>query len=297
VPEKRGKSHLSKLAISISKPEGIGSSVIAMVRLGSLSKIPVSMYVLAGIMTAVTILTSSSPILEQPAKPAVSALPLKQNKIAVINPTFTAAAYQRGGFYSYFRGICSEKCLTVHLISEQRLDSAPYYFGLHDWEHSTALTNYVSSARGIEELKKLGQKHGIFMDIITDEQLTEDPSILKGYDQVVVLHNEYVSQSEFSAITGHKHVLYLYPNPLYALVSYNPDARTITLLKGHGYGRVGDAFGWGPSISTKSEYDLNCSDLHFIKVKNGDIINCYPEDIINFDRKLQNEIESRLFAS
>jgi hypothetical protein len=269
-----------------------------MVRLGSLSKIPVSLYVLAAIFTAVTILLSPSIISERPVKPTVSALPLKQNpKIAVIKPTFTAAAYQHGGFYSYYRGVCSQKCLTVHLISERQPDSFPFYFGLRNWEHSTALTNYVSSARGIEELRKLGQKHGTPLDIITDEQLTENLSILKSYDRVVVLHNEYVTQSEFSAITSHKHVLYLYPNPLYALVSYDPDARTITLLKGHGYGRVGNAFGWGPSISTKSEYDLNCSDLHFIRVKNGDIINCYPEDIIKFDRKLQTEVESKLFTN
>jgi hypothetical protein len=112
-----------------------------------------------------------------------------------------------------------------------------------------------------------------------------------------MLYNEYVSQTEFSAIMHHKHVLYLHPNPLYALVSYDPDARTITLLKGHGYGGVGNAFGWGPSMSTKGEYDRKCTDLYFIKVKNGDIINCYPEAIISYDKQLQSEIESRLFTN
>lgn len=253
----------------------------------------------AGIIAGMLILLSVSLVFLLPAQGFASHPPNNKSlRIAVIKPTFTAAAYQSGGFYSYFRGICSAKCLTIHLVSGHEDHNSRYHN--RSPEHAitnNALMNYAGSARSVEVLRTLGLQQGNPVHFITDEQLTEHPSILNTFDRVVILHNEYVSQAEFDAITHHPHVLYLYPNSLYALVSYNSLNQTVTLQKGHGLGGVNDAFGWGPSKSTNDEYDRGCANLHFSKVENGDIINCYPEVVINQDKQLLNEIEARLFVS
>jgi hypothetical protein len=72
--------------------------------------------------------------------------------------------------------------------------------------------------------------------VITDGQISQDSCILGEYDKVILLHNEYVTNAEYYAITHHKKVVYLYPNaPPYAEVKYEPANSTITLIRGHGY--------------------------------------------------------------
>ncbi len=193
----------------------------------------------------------------------------KAHSAVVIEPTFTIAAYQPHGFYDYYRNTCNTRCLTV------RLKPAQY----------TAIMYYAGSGNALQKIESLG-----ISDIVTDEQVTENPSILANYSRVIVLHNEYVTQAEFDAITHHPHVLYLYPNALYALVSYNPASDTITLERGHGYNGVNDAFNWPPSMSTKDEYNIACQNWRLEKVSNGSELDCYPEQDILHDTKLVSMI-------
>ena len=48
-------------------------------------------------------------------------------------------------------------------------------------------------------------------NIIDDIDIDRDPSILNDFDTIILLHNEYVTQNEFDAITSHSNVIYLYP--------------------------------------------------------------------------------------
>ena|SRR5581483_12119211 len=185
--------------------------------------------------------------------------------IAVIRPTFTFAAYQPHGFYDYYRGNCKARCLTVPLNPRER----------------TGTMEYAGSNNALKKIESLG-----ISDVLTDEQVAKNPSILTNYSKIIVLHNEYVTQAEFDAITRHPNVLYLYPNALYALVSYNPTAGTITLERGHGYGGINEAFGWKPSMSTKDEYNTSCKNWQLEKAVNGVVLNCYPESDILHDAKL-----------
>jgi hypothetical protein len=185
--------------------------------------------------------------------------------IAVIRPTFTFAAYQPHGFYDYYRGNCKARCLTVPLNPRER----------------TGTMEYAGSNNALKKIESLG-----ISDVLTDEQVAKNPSILTNYSKIIVLHNEYVTQAEFNAITRHPNVLYLYPNALYALVSYNPTAGTITLERGHGYGGINEAFGWKPSMSTKDEYNTSCKNWQLEKAVNGVVLNCYPESDILHDAKL-----------
>ena len=175
-------------------------------------------------------------------------------KAVVVFPYFTSAAYDEPGFYTYFRGECDE-CTTTKL--------------------TTAVLKYTSSGNALQALSLMGY------DIITDVIVDTNPSILNQYDKVIMLHNEYVTQTMFDAITNHPKVIYLYPNALYAEIEVDYDAKTITLIRGHGYPEpeISNGFDWEFDNTHPYEYDAECSNMEFYKIDNGWMTNCYPERV------------------
>ncbi len=176
----------------------------------------------------------------------------------VIVPVLTASAYAEHGFYWYYRGECDQKCLTVKIR-----DDVP---------------SMMSSKNTVVVLKTLGY------NTITDVDIDKNPEVLQKYGKVIVLHNEYVTQREFAAITSHPHVLYLYPNSLYAKVKIDYSNDTLTLVRGHGYPdkNIRNGFDWKHDNSLY-EYDRECANWNFTRIKNGMMLNCYPEARINYD--------------
>jgi len=185
----------------------------------------------------------------------------------VIVPLFTKSAYSEPGFYTYYRGECDTKCLTTQIKY-----AVPY--------------GYSGSSNAVKILNLLGYK------TITDVGVDMHPDVLSKYKKVIVLHNEYVTQTEFDAITKHPHVLYLYPNALYAKVTANYQNDTITLIRGHNYptADVKNGFNWKLD-NGKFEYDSTCKNWNFTKVKNGKMLNCFPEHIIFSDANLLKAIK------
>lgn len=188
-------------------------------------------------------------------------------KSAVILPTFTSSAYYEPGFYTYYRGECDIKCLTTKI-------KYLYPYG------------YSGSANAIKVLKLLGY------EIITDIDVDKNPKILTKYKKIVILHNEYVTQKEFNAITRHPNVVYLYPNALYAKISANYKDNTITLIRGHDCPEPGirNGFDWKWDDSSL-EYDTKCKNWKFTKIPNGKMLNCYPEHVIGKDYRLLEAIK------
>ena len=182
----------------------------------------------------------------------------------VVTPLLTANAYKSGGFYDYYKGKCKEECLTVTID-----EGMPY--------------KYSASENAIQVLKSLKYQ------FITDYQIHQDPSILKQYDKVILLHSEYVTGEIFDAVTSHKNVIYLYPNALYAQVAIKDGS--MTLIRGHNYENnqypvdVSNGFGWIYD-NKDQEYDNQCKDWQFIKINNGYQLNCYPEKLILKDKNL-----------
>ncbi len=174
----------------------------------------------------------------------------------VIYPIFTQTAYSENGFYYYYHKSCDEKCLEIQI--KQIGDG-----------------NYNSSDISYQILKILGYS------IITDVDVDRDPTILDSYDKVIVLHNEYVTKKEFDAITNHPNVIYLYPNALYAEVQYDKDSNKIKLIRGHNYPEqnITNGFEWEFDNSSH-EYDTECLNWQMNEIKNGLMLNCYPEQII-----------------
>jgi len=181
----------------------------------------------------------------------------KSQKVAFVYPTFTFSAYQEHGFYDFYRGDCDISCLSVPIKDSK--------FG-----------DYTSSINAAYVLSSLGY------DSITDIDVDTNPEILYNYDKIILLHNEYVTENEFYAITNHPKVVYLYPNALYAKVIADYNNNIITLVRGHGYPSVeiSNGFDWEYDNTHPYEYDNKCKNWEFYEINNGIMLNCYPESIM-----------------
>jgi hypothetical protein len=176
----------------------------------------------------------------------------------VIFPIFTSIAYQNPGFYTYYAGNCDESCII-------------------DLPLKLPVFDYSSSGVTAQILYSVGY------DFLTDIQVDKNPELLKNYDTVILLHNEYVTKKEFNAISNHPNLIFLHPNALYAEIDVNYDDESITLIRGHQYpdSKIGNGFDY--EIEEKFheyEYDNECLKWEFIKITNGFHLNCYPESAV-----------------
>ncbi|HEV2193404.1 MAG TPA: hypothetical protein VGR54_07300 [Nitrosopumilaceae archaeon] len=192
----------------------------------------------------------------------------KSKKTVFVYPIFTQAAYGNNGFYDYYKKRCDTKCLTVNIPTKFQ-------------------NTYTASGTAGLVLKLLNYSH------ITDIEVDKNPDILKKYDRIIILHNEYVTKKEFDAITHHPNVVYLYPNALYAEVKTDYNKNTIILVRGHGYPSINMANGFGWKYdNSKLEYDVKCENWKFYKINNGKMLNCYPEIAIASDQLLLGAIKN-----
>ena len=184
----------------------------------------------------------------------------------VVFPLFTATAYANGGFYDYFAGKC-DSCTTTTFKEAKLL--------------------YTSSGNAIQVFSLLGY------DIINDITVDKNPNVLKRYDKVIMLHNEYVTRTIFDAVTSHPKVIYLYPNALYAEIDVNYIDDTITLIRGHDYppeDPVSNGFDWEFDNTHPFEYDNDCNNMELYPIRdprsNGSLhwmTNCYPDLVFYAD--------------
>lgn len=192
----------------------------------------------------------------------------KSQNVVFVYPVFTQAAYGSHGFYDYYNKNCDSKCLTVNIPSS--------FNG-----------TYSSSIVAAITLNLLNYS------FVTDVDVDKNPEILQKYGTIIILHNEYVTKNEFNAITQHPHVIYLYPNALYAEVKPNYENDTIMLVRGHGYPQpeIENGFNW-KNDNTKFEYDLKCENWNFTDIDNGKMLNCYPDYALMYDKSLLNTLKN-----
>jgi len=190
-----------------------------------------------------------------------------QNTIVVV-PMFTMTAYGEPGFYTYFKDECGTVCI----------QNIPIRYDL-----SPAGETSVNSIRALDLLG---------YEFITDIEIDKHPEILEKFDKVILLHNEYVTRTEFDAITQHPKVLYLYPNALYAEIKVDYEKNTMSLLRGHGYPeqKIRNGFDWKFDNSIL-EYDDCQENWEFNEIDNGKMLSCYPENIIYKDSTLLKMIK------
>ena len=187
-------------------------------------------------------------------------------RTVVVFPLFTGHAYSTNGFYDYYKGKC-DSCTTTTMKEIKLL--------------------YTSSGNAIQAFDLLGY------DIINDKTVDQNPNVLKKYDKVIILHNEYVTRAMFDAITSHPKVIYLYPNALYAEIDVNYIDNTITLIRGHDYppeDPVSNGFDWEFDNTHPYEYDSQCMDMEIYPIKDPRsnyslhwMTNCYPDIVFYAD--------------
>ena len=187
-------------------------------------------------------------------------------RTVVVFPLFTGHAYSTNGFYDYYKGKC-DSCTTTTMKEIKLL--------------------YTSSGNAIQAFDLLGY------DIINDKTVDQNPNVLKKYDKVIILHNEYVTRAMFDAITSHPKVIYLYPNALYAEIEVNYIDNTITLIRGHDYppeDPVSNGFDWEFDNTHPYEYDSQCMDMEIYPIKDPRsnyslhwMTNCYPDIVFYAD--------------
>ncbi|NHH97191.1 hypothetical protein DYY66_2323 [Candidatus Nitrosotalea sp. FS] len=238
-------------------------------------------FILSSLMLFIILASFGSLLYQRSLAPSAIALSEKGNvtnirrvkTTVVIQPIFTQAAYGNNGFYSYYFGKCDKKCLTVPI---------PNKFN----------GSYVTGGASSNVLLQQNYSH------IDDIDIDKNPDILKKYDVVILLHNEYVTKKEFDAITHHVHVIYLYPNALFAQVKVDYNKNTITLMRGHWYPnkKIVNGFDW-KFDNTKFELNTKCNDWHFHNIDNGIMLDCYPEYIIQSDKSLLHAIRNYFIPS
>lgn len=192
----------------------------------------------------------------------------EDKSVVVLAPLLTQAAYSEGGFYDYFEGTCDESCLTVPVDINARFD-------------------FRSSSNALIILGNMGYH------IEMDSALLFDPNYLDRFDHVILLHEEYVTQEMFDAITNHPSVFYFYPNALYALVEVSNDMN-MTLVSGHHYNGKDNAFDWKWENTRPDEFDVYCLDYKWREVSNGWQLNCYPENTIMYDESIIDFIVTKI---
>ena len=182
----------------------------------------------------------------------------------VVYPIFTQNAYKDNGFYPPKGETKYPYNLSTNLIPKIN-------------------ASYTEGLNGYKYLKQLNY------DFITDIDIDKNPSILKNYDKVILLHNEYVTQAEFDALKNHPHVIYLYPNSMYGKISVDYNTMKITLVQGHGYKNMTNGFGY--VTSSKYEYDLRCDNYKWESRPNGIQPTCWPEFVVQADRTMLEAIK------
>ena len=153
-------------------------------------------------------------------------------RIALVDPTFTNAAYDNSFyiFYNLYNNFSFYQTTTKYLnllTSKIDKDSMPSYTELYLQNH---ISNLMPSAN-VTIISDLDVHNG---NIFNDNTITSNK-----YDVLILEHQEYVTQEEYDYLrqfVANGGILILpYSNIFYAEIKYNPKDDTIVLVKGHSW--------------------------------------------------------------
>ncbi|GBH34725.1 MAG: hypothetical protein K5798_05630 [Nitrosopumilus sp.] len=187
-------------------------------------------------------------------------------KTAVVYPILTQTAYAWGGIHDFYLGRC-DTC------SEIKIEE--YYDPI-----------FSVGAKSFRILEFLGYS------VIDDIDIDKNPEILDNFNSIVLLHNEFVTENEFLAITSHPNVIFMYPGALNSKVKINYDKETMILQRGPSFPDPDtvNGFDWKYDNSNISNNTI-CEEWEFYKIENGHMLNCTPEDIIQNNDKILKELK------
>ena len=163
-------------------------------------------------------------------------------RIALINPTFTTAAYNHA-FYLFYKKY-GETLPKVNVTSDLKLLSSKVI------DTNTNLTSPSAKSafamlKLLSNLKWLTQDSNITVmsDADVDEgsifKKNKDTTDTNAFDVIILGHQEYVTQQEYNNlkrfVTHGGTMIILDGNVFFAQVKYDRNSQNITLVKGHGW--------------------------------------------------------------
>ena len=178
-----------------------------------------------------------------------------------IEPTFTQSAYQPNCFYDYYSNHSLVKDLTCPISHSEENTKTRYSDNYN--------TRLVLEAFGFSHVSDIDVNNGC------------QNVCLSSFHKIIVLHSEYMTQTEFNFLTNNTKVVWVYPNAGYGLIDYHDN--TISLIRGHGLGNVSNGFNWKLD-NTKYEF-TDCkhhNNWNYTTNQNQ----CYPNDAINIIKTL-----------
>jgi aspartate carbamoyltransferase regulatory subunit len=156
------------------------------------------------------------------------------NNIALVAPSFTAAAYDHNSFYTFYN-LYANTSMTTNVTSNLNLLS-------HKITNEDILKASLVMLKLVDNLKLIDPNSHI--SILTDADVTNGYLFNNSnynneniYDVAILGHQEYVTQQEYDNlkkfVTNGGTMVLLDGNVFYAEVKYNPHTKTESLVKGH----------------------------------------------------------------
>jgi len=161
----------------------------------------------------------------------------KGARIALVVPTFTAAAYNYNGFYDFYRSQAnapSNSNVTTGLNLLRVKVCEPLMTSTSNSAYE--MLYFVNDLRWTNSQSKIT----VLADQDVDGgQIFGSSNTTNAYDIVILGHQEYVTQKEYDNlkqfVANGGIMIVLDGNVFYAEVTYDPAAGTIQLVKGHGW--------------------------------------------------------------
>ncbi|VFJ13121.1 conserved exported protein of unknown function [Candidatus Nitrosocosmicus franklandus] len=171
----------------------------------------------------------------------------EKKRIALIENTFTYAAYQNGSFYNFYdlhspemytregQGLNTTITENLYLLKDRPIPQGPFPFYLHPEYKDIPYITYAYLI--LDLVHKNNQSIVNLTDADVDQGKIFFADGENAYDVLILLHNEYVSQKEYDNlkrfVANGGTILFTEGNVLYAEVDYNSTTNTISLVKGH----------------------------------------------------------------
>lgn len=180
-------------------------------------------------------------------------------RVALIEPTFTYAAYQNGSFYNFYKKYSNllwddDRSIVsittdLDLLKDRPIPHGPFPFYLHPEYSDIPYINYFNV------ILRYLQKDYTLISKITDVDVHEGNIFQKNgknaYDVLFLFHSEYVTQSEYNNlkkfVSNGGTIVFTEANVLYAEVSYNKSSDSISLVNGHDWKFDGNSATHGKS--------------------------------------------------
>ena len=155
----------------------------------------------------------------------------KNINIALVAPTFTAAAYDDNSFYTFYK-LYGNTSVGTNVTSNLNLLSR------HITNHDILRASIVM-LKLVDNLKLINPNSHvtILTDADVDNNLLFNNNNNNIYDVAILGHQEYVTQQEYDNmkkfVTNGGTMILLDGNVFFAEVKYNPQTKTESLVKGH----------------------------------------------------------------